>query len=141
MSAVGTWSELCNSVVHSPNPKGSRFSDGSFGVYYVASELETAIAETIFHFEEFARDSRDPMQMEDIRVLVGGVAAEFAGVAALAEPRRSQILDPSSYAISRAYARDLREAARTASSFVAVRANASVRLDHAPSVCQTKRDT
>ena len=92
------------------NPRGSRFSDGSFGVYYAASELETAIAETIFHFEEFARDSGDPMRMEDMRVLVGGAAAEFEDVAALAEPRRSQILDPSSYAISRTYARELREA-------------------------------
>ena len=92
------------------NPRGSRFSDGSFGVYYAASELETAIAETIFHFAEFARDSGDPMRTEDMRVLVGGVAAEFDDVAALAEPRRSQILDPSSYATSRAYARDLRDA-------------------------------
>ena len=79
-----------------------------FGVDYAASELETAIAETIFHFEEFARDSADPMRTEDMRVLFGGVAAEFENVAALAEPRRSQILAPSPYAISRAYARDLR---------------------------------
>ena len=85
------------------NPRGSRFSDGSFGVYYAASELETAIAETIFHFEEFARDSGDPMRMEDMRVLVGEGVAEFEDVAALAQPRRSQILDPSSYAISQAY--------------------------------------
>ena len=92
------------------NPRGSRFSDGSFGVYYAAPELETAIAETIFHFEEFARDSGDPMRTEEMRVLVGGAAAEFEDVAALAEPRRSQILDPSSYATSRAYARDLRDA-------------------------------
>ena len=92
------------------NPKGSRFSDGSFGVYYAASELATAIAETIFHFEEFARDSGDPMRMEDMRVLVGAVAAAFEDVAAVPEPRRSQILDPLSYAISRAYAREVREA-------------------------------
>jgi len=92
------------------NPKGSRFSDGSFGVYYAASELETATAETIFHFEEFARDSGDPMRMEDMRVLVGAVAAEFEDVAAAPEPRRSQILDPSSYAASRACALVLREA-------------------------------
>src|ERR1700757_3870218 len=92
------------------NPKRSRFSDGSFGVYYAASELETAIAETIFHFEEFARDSGDPMRMEDMRVLVGAVAAEFEDGDAGPEPRRSQILDPSSYAASRAYARVLREA-------------------------------
>src|SRR5215471_9497725 len=35
------------------NPKGSRFSDGSYGVYYAAAALETAIAETVFHFEAF----------------------------------------------------------------------------------------
>ena len=92
------------------NPKGSRFSDGTFGVYYAAAELETAIVETIFHFEQFARDSGDPMRSEDMRVLVGGIAAEFENVAALAEPRRSQILDPSSYAISQTYARGLRAA-------------------------------
>ncbi len=28
------------------NPKGSRFSDGSYGVYYAAKRLSTAIAET-----------------------------------------------------------------------------------------------
>jgi len=92
------------------NPNGSRFSDGTFGVYYAASELATAIAETIFHFEQFARDSGDPLRMEEMRVLVGAVAAEFEDVAGLPEPLRSQILDPSSYAASRAYARELREA-------------------------------
>jgi hypothetical protein len=50
------------------------------------------------------------MRLEDVRVLVGGAAADFEDVVALAEPRRSQILDPSSYANSQAYARDLREA-------------------------------
>ena len=65
------------------NPKGSRFSDGSFGVYYAAAALETAIVETVFHFEAFARDSADPPRSEDFRVLVGTVAAEFEDVAAL----------------------------------------------------------
>jgi hypothetical protein len=91
------------------NPKGSRFSDGSFGVYYAASDLETAIAETVFHFEAFAWDSEDPMRTEDMRVLVGAVAAEFENLAAVAEPRRSQILDPSSYVISQTYGRELRD--------------------------------
>ena len=61
------------------NPKGSRFSDGSFGVYYAASELATAIAETIFHFAEFARDSGDPMRMEDMRHphRIAAVAGKF----------------------------------------------------------------
>jgi hypothetical protein len=41
------------------NPKGSRFSDGSFGIYYAASDFETAVAEVAFHFAKFARDSND----------------------------------------------------------------------------------
>ena len=45
------------------NRKGSRFSDGTFGVYFAAAELETAIAETVHHFEIFARDSNDPARM------------------------------------------------------------------------------
>ena len=65
------------------NPKGSRFSDGSFGVYYAAAALETAIVETVFHFEAFARDSADPPRSEDFRVLAGAVTAEFEDVAAL----------------------------------------------------------
>ena len=76
------------------NPKGSRFSDGSFGVYYAAAALETAIAETVFHFEAFARDSADPPRSEDFRVLVGAVAAEFEDVAALPAAQRVGILDP-----------------------------------------------
>ena len=91
------------------NRKGSRFSDGTFGVYYAAAELETAIAETVHHFEIFARDSNDPARMEDMRVLVGAVAEDFEDVAALAEPHRTQVLDPGGYAAARAYRRALRE--------------------------------
>ena len=91
------------------NPKGSRFSDGSYGVYYAAAELETAIAETVFHFEEFARDSADPPRMEDMRVLVGVVAADFEDIDALPEPLRSQVLDPASYGASRSHAKQSRD--------------------------------
>lgn len=91
------------------NPKGSRFSDGTFGVYYAASELETAIAETVFHFEAFARDSGDPERMEDMRVLVGQVDAEFEDVYALEEPLRAQVLDPETYVHARAFAVAARE--------------------------------
>ncbi|RAK53002.1 RES domain-containing protein [Phenylobacterium deserti] len=92
------------------NPRGSRFSDGRFGVYYAARELETAIAETLHHFERFARDAGDPVRTEDMRVLVGTVDAVLEDVDALAEPRRSAVLDPESYAASRAYAAEVRDA-------------------------------
>ena len=103
------------------NPKGSRFSDGSFGVYYAAAALETAIAETVFHFEAFARDSADPPRSEDFRVLVGTVAAEFDDVAALPDAERRAVLDPYSYAASQAYAKPLRAAGANGVTYPSVR--------------------
>jgi hypothetical protein len=103
------------------NPKGSRFSDGSFGVYYAAAALETAIAETAFHFEAFARDSADPPRSEDFRVLVGTVAADFEDVAALPVAERRVILDPLSYAASQAYGRQLRTAGADGVAYPSVR--------------------
>ncbi len=35
------------------NPNGSRFSDGTYGVFYAANDLDTAIAETKRHRERF----------------------------------------------------------------------------------------
>ena len=103
------------------NPKGSRFSDGSFGVYYAAATLETAIAETVFHFEAFARDSADPARSEDMRVLVGTVAADFEDVAVLPEPERRAILDPYGYAASQAYAIQVRAAGANGIAYPSVR--------------------
>lgn len=91
------------------NPKGSRFSDGSYGVYYAASTLETAIAETVFHFEEFARDSHDPPRTEDMRVLVGAIENDFEDVGALPAAERDLILAPTSYRAGQAYGRRLHE--------------------------------
>lgn len=37
----------------------SRFTDGSYGIYYAASSLETAIKETVFHRERFYSASQE----------------------------------------------------------------------------------
>jgi hypothetical protein len=103
------------------NPKGSRFSDGSFGVYYAAAALETAIAETVYHFEAFARDSGDPPRAEDFRVLVGAVGADFEDVAGLPEEERHAVLDPLSYVASQALARNLRAAGANGITYPSVR--------------------
>lgn len=42
------------------NPDGSRFSDGSFGVYYCACEEETAIRESVYHTARFLAYSGEP---------------------------------------------------------------------------------
>lgn len=91
------------------NPRGSRFADGTFGAYYAAAELVTAIAETIHHFENYARDSADPARSEDMRVLVGSFDAEVDDLTAQAEPFRSQLLDPNSYSTSQTWGRGLRD--------------------------------
>ena len=103
------------------NPKGSRFSDGSFGVYYAAAALETAIAETVFHFEVFARDSADPARSEDFRVLVGAVTAEFEDVAALPAAQRVSVLDAETYAASQTYAKEIRAAGANGVAYPSVR--------------------
>jgi hypothetical protein len=103
------------------NPKGSRFSDGSYGVYYAAALLETAIRETVFHFEEFARDSADPPRSEDFRVLFGAVDADFEDVAALLAPQRDSVLSPDAYAAARAYAAEIRAAGANGLAYPSVR--------------------
>jgi len=52
-----------------PNPEGSRFSNGSYGVYYAARSLDTAVAETRFHREEFLRRTKERPMRFDMRVL------------------------------------------------------------------------
>jgi len=55
------------------NAAGSRFSDGSFGVYYGASTLEAAVAEVSFHRAEFYRHTRQlPIDL-DMRSYVANV--------------------------------------------------------------------
>jgi hypothetical protein len=92
------------------NPAGSRFSDGSYGVYYAARDLDTAIRETAHHFARFARDANDGPRYEDMRALVGTIASRFVDVAALPAARRAPLLDPDDYAASRAFAAPLRAA-------------------------------
>jgi RES domain-containing protein len=92
------------------NRRGSRFADGTFGAYYAASELETAIAETVHHFERIALDSADPPRSDDMRAIVGAFDADLEDAAPPAKPIRSTLLDPNDYSASQKWARDLREA-------------------------------
>lgn len=91
------------------NRSGSRFSDGSYGVYYAARTLHTAIRETGYHFARFAADSNDPPRREDMRVLLGHVDAKLHDVAKLDDKTKRLILDSESYAHSRPFALKLRD--------------------------------
>ncbi len=103
------------------NPKGSRFSDGSYGVYYAGRDFRTALRETAWHFARFAADSRDGPRYEDMRVLVGRIDARLHDVAGLPPAIGATILDPDSYGASRAFAAALREAGSSGLVYPSVR--------------------
>ena len=50
------------------NPLGSRFSDGTYAVFYAANSLDTAIAETRYHRERFLNATAQRKMEPDTRV-------------------------------------------------------------------------
>jgi hypothetical protein len=92
------------------NPNGSRFSDGSYGVYYAGAALETAISETAYHFARIAGDSNDPPRREPMRVLLGAADCTLHDIATLPNAVVRACLDPASYAASRLLGARLRGA-------------------------------
>jgi hypothetical protein len=82
------------------NPNGSRFSDGSYGVYYAAAALETAISETAYHFARIAEDSEDPPRREPMRVLLGAAACTLHDVTSLPDGERRASIICGAFVIS-----------------------------------------
>jgi len=66
-----------------PNPDGSRFSDGSFGVFYAGMELATAIAETKHHRMRFMRATGQPRMELDMRVYAVDLDGELHDISGL----------------------------------------------------------
>jgi hypothetical protein len=59
------------------NPDGSRFTDGTFGVFHAANDLETAIAETRYHRERFMLATAQAHMELDMRVYVVDLAGDL----------------------------------------------------------------
>ena len=91
------------------NPRGSRFSDGSYGVYYTAREFETAVAETVYHLGKFYAATQDPPLSQDMRSLVGTVDHRFHDIRG-EQKNWPQVYDRDDYTASQALARQLRQA-------------------------------
>ena len=97
------------------NPEGSRFSDGSYGVYYAAHSLETAIAEVSHHRAIFLRRTDEPAIDVDLRLITANVEAELhdllePGIAANESTRFAAALDADDYGASQSLGRRLRAA-------------------------------
>jgi hypothetical protein len=92
------------------NPEGSRFSDGSYGVYYAARELDTAVAEVSHHRALFLARTSEPAIDVDLRCYRVSIAADLHELRGARTPELLALLDPQSYAHSRPFAADLRAA-------------------------------
>jgi hypothetical protein len=86
------------------NPEGSRFSDGTYGVYYAAHEMATAIAEAAHHRATFLARTREPAGEIDLRAYLADIRGEFADVRGHGR-RKPDVLDPAHYGASQAFAR------------------------------------
>lgn len=99
------WTPVMSAFCH-PNPQGSRFSDGTYGVYYCAAELETAIDETVYHRERFLRETNEGACGVNMRCYVGELQTKLHD--GLKPSLSAAILDPDHYAAAQDLARALR---------------------------------
>lgn len=86
------------------NPDGSRFSNGSYGVYYAALDRETAVDETAHHRARFLSRTREPACTVEMRCYLADVAADLHDIRG-AYP---ELHDPDSYVASQRMAFELR---------------------------------
>jgi hypothetical protein len=100
--------------------EGTRFTDGTFGAYYAAESLETSIAETRYHSENFLRATREAALELEKRCYVADVSCDLHDI----RTRRREladIYDPGSYGASQKLGRELRQAGSNGVAFESVR--------------------
>ena len=91
------------------NPLGSRFSDGSYGVFYAAHDRATAVAETRYHHARFlAATQQGPMHLP-MRLYSVAVDARLHDLRPLVAVEAA-VYDPDDYSAARALGGRLRAA-------------------------------
>ena len=91
------------------NPEGSRFSDGSYGVYYAARDLATAVAEVSHHRALFLARTAEPPIDVDLRLITAPLDAPLHDLRGLRR-RAAALFDPADYRAGQALGRALRAA-------------------------------
>lgn len=90
------------------NPAGSRFTDGTYGVFYTTPDLETAIAETKHHRERFMRETNEQPIHLDMRVYLVDLDAELHDIRGM-QGAEALVYHPEKYAAAQNLGRTLRE--------------------------------
>ncbi len=92
VSGVGA-SYVMAPFVHCSTGRPSRFTDGSYGIYYAGDSEEVAVAETIHHHQKFMSSTpQPPGWTSDFRVLVSSVDRTLDDVNAVPD-----VLHPHDY--------------------------------------------
>jgi len=86
--------------------RGSRFSDGKFGVFYAGGSVDTAVAETTFHQARFL--ARMPAVVVEKTVLLVAVSATLVDVRT-PHPAPPHTYDPLHYAPAQAFGAAVRQ--------------------------------
>jgi hypothetical protein len=81
------------------SPEGSRFSNGTYGVFYAAQRESTAIAETRYHRERFMRATKEDRRELDMRVLGVTVKASLHDLRGM-RPIMPDVYRPDDYTAS-----------------------------------------
>jgi hypothetical protein len=92
------------------NPAGSRFSDGKFGVLYLAASMETALAEVQYHQDQYWLNVRD---LNYERFVFRGSSCTFVDHAmrdATSISMQDPIYDPVDYTHARCFGKAVKEA-------------------------------
>lgn len=92
------------------NPTGSRFSDGSYGVFYAAHERATAIAETSFHHGRFLAATREAPMHLPMRLYRVDVDARLHDLRRRPAPIDAAIHDADNHSAAQSLGRGLRDA-------------------------------
>ncbi len=90
------------------NREGSRFADGTYGVYYAARDMDTAIAESAWHRARFLARTNEAAGEIDMRTYVADIRGEFVDLRGYGR-RKPDLMHPGDYAASQAYARARRQ--------------------------------
>ena len=94
---------------HASTDRPSRFSDGSFGVYYAGKSLETAFREHTFHMARFySAAATAPGWVSQVRQLIGSIDNDLIDIRS---GKHLEILDPdlASYPAAQAFARQMKD--------------------------------
>jgi hypothetical protein len=110
-----------------PHPDGSRFSDGSFGVWFGAVEQETAFAEMAWHRTRSLVYTAAPAMVLQYRMIRAEVTGDLADIRGMAEVM-PEVYDPVDYLASRRFAVQVRQEGGEGVAFDSVRRRAGTCL-------------